>query len=102
MRKFGVQKLIAETPGGVFHTLDFGALEAEVTRLETVEGGTETLLKRLFDEFESHVNEPAVLNGLIARGRAAVDKLAAANAANTPADPNPAPVPVTPPDVPPV
>lgn len=67
--------------------LDLSALEAEVTRDETVDSSASTLLKQLFDEVEAHKNDPAAIQALVDRVRASNDALSAAVAANTPAAP---------------
>ena len=65
--------------------LDLSALEAEVTRDESVDSSASTLLKSLFDEVEAHKNDPAAIQALVDRVRASNDSLSAAVAANTPA-----------------
>ena len=67
--------------------LDLTALEAELTRNESVDASAKALLEQLFAEFEAHKNDPAAIQALVDRGRAANDALAAAVAANTPAAP---------------
>jgi hypothetical protein len=67
--------------------LDLTALEAEVTRNETVDGSASALLKALFDEVESAKNNPAAIQAIVDRVRTANDALAAAVVANTPAVP---------------
>jgi hypothetical protein len=64
--------------------LDLTALEAEVTRNETVDGSASALLKALFDEVEAHKDDPAAIQAIVDRVRASNDSLAAAVAANTP------------------
>ena len=73
--------------------LDLTALEAEVTRNEQVDDSASTLLKTLFDEVEAAKDDPAQIQAIVDRVRAANDKLAAAVAANTPGAPTPVPVP---------
>lgn len=65
--------------------LDLSALEAEVTRNETVDGSAKALLERLFAEFESHKNDPAAIQALVDRLRGSSDTLVTAITANTPA-----------------
>jgi hypothetical protein len=65
--------------------LDLTALEAEVTRNETVDGSASVLLKTLFDEVEAAKNNPAAVQAIVDRVRASNDSLSAAVAANTPA-----------------
>lgn len=69
--------------------LDFTALEAELTRNDTVDASAKLLLETLFAEVEANKDDPAALQALVDRGRAANDALAAAVAANTPAAPTP-------------
>jgi hypothetical protein len=65
--------------------LDLTALEAEVTRNESVDGSASTLLKTLFDEVEAAKSDPAAVQAIVDRVRASNDSLSAAVAANTPA-----------------
>ena len=65
--------------------LDLSALEAEVTRDESVDSSASTLLKTLFDEVEAHKNDPVAIQALVDRVRASNDSLSAAVSANTPA-----------------
>lgn len=67
--------------------LDFTALEAEVTRAETIDASASALMKTLFDAVEANKNDPAALQALVDRGRAANDALVAAVTANTPQAP---------------
>lgn len=64
--------------------LDLSALEAEVTRNESVDGSAKTLLEQLFAEVEAHKNDPVAIQALVDRVRAANDSLSAAVVANTP------------------
>jgi hypothetical protein len=66
--------------------LDLSQLEAELTRNESVDASAKLLLERLFAEFEANKNNPAAIQALVDRARSANDVLAAAVAANTPAD----------------
>jgi hypothetical protein len=65
--------------------LDLTDLTAEVDRLESVDASAELLLKQLFDAVEANINDPAALQALVDRARAASDSLVAAISANTPA-----------------
>lgn len=65
--------------------LDLTALEAELTRNESVDGSASTLLKRLFDEVEAAKTDPTAIQAIVDRVRTANDSLSAAVAANTPA-----------------
>ena len=67
--------------------LDFTALEAELTRNDTVDASAKLLMETLFAEVEANKGDPAALQALVDRGRAANDTLAAAVVANTPAAP---------------
>ena len=67
--------------------LDFTALEAELTRNDEVDASAKLLMETLFAEVEANKNDPAALQSLVDRGRAANDSLAAAVVANTPAAP---------------
>jgi hypothetical protein len=69
--------------------LDLTALEAELTRNESVDSSAALLMKRLFDEFEANKNNPVAIQALVDRARAANDSLSAAVAANTPGEPTP-------------
>ena len=69
--------------------LDLTALEAEVTRNDTVDGSASALLKTLFDAVEAAKNDPAAIQAIVDRVRASNDSLAAAVAANTPSSPAP-------------
>lgn len=64
--------------------LDLSALEAEVTRNETVDGSAKALLAQLFAEVEANKNDPVAIQAIVDRVRAANDSLAAAVSANTP------------------
>lgn len=64
--------------------LDLTALEAEVSRNETVDGSASILLKTLFDQVEAAKNDPVAIQALVDRVRASTDKLAADVLANTP------------------
>jgi hypothetical protein len=76
--------------------LDLSALEAEVTRNESVDGSASLLLKRLFDEVEANKNNPAAIQAIVDRVRASNDALTAAVSANTPSEPPPVEPPVEP------
>ncbi len=65
--------------------LDFSALEAELNRNDSVDDSAKVLMERLFTEVEANKNDPAALQALVDRGRAANDSLAAAVVAFTPA-----------------
>jgi hypothetical protein len=65
--------------------LDFTALEAEIARNDAIDASAKLLLELLFTEVEAHKDDPAALQALVDRGRAANDSLAAAIIANTPA-----------------
>lgn len=65
--------------------LDLSALEAEVSRNESVDGSASTLLTQLFNEVEAHKDDPAAIQAIVDRVRASNDALAAAVSANTPA-----------------
>lgn len=67
--------------------LDLTALEAEVARNESVDDSASILLKQLFDEVEKSKNDPAAIQAIVNRVRAANDKLTAAVVANTPGAP---------------
>lgn len=67
--------------------LDLSALEAEVTRNESVDGSASALLKALFDEVEASKNDPAAIQALVDRVRASNNTLSAAVSANTPSQP---------------
>lgn len=67
--------------------LDLTALEAELTRNESVDSSAKLLMERLFAEFEANKNNPAAIQALVDRARAANDSLATAVAANTPSEP---------------
>jgi hypothetical protein len=64
--------------------LDLTALEAEVTRNETVDGSASALLKTLFDAVEAAKNDPVAIQAIVDRVRASNDALSAAVSANTP------------------
>ena len=64
--------------------LDFSALEAELNRNDEVDASAKALMESLFAEVEANKNNPAALQALVDRGRAANDALAAAVLANTP------------------
>lgn len=64
--------------------LDLTALEAEVSRNETVDASASLLLKTLFDEVEAAKNNPTAIQAIVDRVRASNDSLTAAIAANTP------------------
>jgi hypothetical protein len=66
--------------------LDLTALTAEVERNRAVDESAKLLMKRLFDEVEASKNDPAAIQALVDQARAANDDLAAAVAANTPAE----------------
>jgi hypothetical protein len=64
--------------------LDLSALEAQVTRNESVDASASLLLKTLFDEVEAAKTDPAAIQAIVDRVRASNDVLTAAVAANTP------------------
>ncbi len=64
--------------------LDFSALQAEVTRDESVNSSAITLLGSLAAQIEASKNDPAALQALVDSLKANQDALAAAVAANTP------------------
>jgi hypothetical protein len=64
-------------------TLDLTALEAEVTRNESVDASASALLKTLFDAVEAAKNDPAAIQAIVDRVRNSNDALTAAVAANT-------------------
>lgn len=63
--------------------LDLTALTAEVSEQETVEASAATLLKSLFDAVEAAKADPAAIQAIVDRGRAANAALTAAVQANT-------------------
>jgi hypothetical protein len=65
--------------------MDLSGLEAEVTEQETVDASAATLLNSLFSAFEASKTDPAAIQALVDRGRAATVALSAAITANTPA-----------------
>ena len=65
--------------------LDLSALEAEVTDQEQADVAAANLLTQLFNEVEANKTDPAALQALVDRGRAATSALSAAVVANTPA-----------------
>ncbi len=65
--------------------LDLTALTATITDIETTEASAIALMDSLFAAFEAAKNNPAEIQALVDRGRAAQAKLAAAVAADTPA-----------------
>lgn len=67
--------------------LDLTALEAEITRDETVNGSARSLIIALAAEVEANKGNPAALQALVDRLRASQDDLASAVAANTPGAP---------------
>lgn len=71
--------------------LDLTALEAEISRDETVNGSAHTLIARLVTELEANKSNPAAIQALADRLRANNDALSAAVAANTPGEPEPPP-----------
>lgn len=71
--------------------LDLTALEAELTRNDSVDASAKLLMERLFAEFEANKNNPAAIQALVDRARSANDNLATAVAANTPAEAPPTP-----------
>jgi hypothetical protein len=64
--------------------LDLSALEAEITRNESVDGSAKALLEALFAEVEASKNDPAAIQAIVDRVRASNDSLSAAVVANTP------------------
>ena len=67
--------------------LDLTALTEEVARLETVEASATALIRSLLDEVAANKDDPAALQALVDRVKAADDGLAAAVVAGTPAAP---------------
>lgn len=67
--------------------LDLSQLEAEVARDEQVNSSAALLISQLAAEIEASKNDPVALQALVDRLRASQDGLAAAVAANTPAEP---------------
>jgi hypothetical protein len=65
--------------------LDLTALTAEVSRNDSVDGSAAALLTTLFNAVEAAKDDPAAIQAIVDRVRAANDSLAAAVAANTPA-----------------
>ena len=71
--------------GKLWSPLDLSALEAELSRNESVDGSASLLLKRLFDEVEAAKTDPAAIQAIVDRVRTSNDSLSAAVSANTPA-----------------
>jgi len=67
--------------------LDLSALEAELARNDSVDDSASVLMAALFAEVEANKNNPAAVQAVVDRFRAANDKLSAAVAANTPGAP---------------
>lgn len=67
--------------------LDLTALEAEVTRNETVDGSAKLLIERLATELEAAKGDPVAIQLIVDRLRSHNDSLAAAVSANTPGAP---------------
>lgn len=66
--------------------LDLTALTTELERNDSVDASAKLLLERLFADFEANKNNPAAIQALVDRARAANDQLTAAVVANTPAE----------------
>jgi hypothetical protein len=58
--------------------LDLTALTAQVDRMESVDASASIALKAFFDAAEASKNDPAAIQALVDRGRAATDGLATA------------------------
>lgn len=72
--------------------LDLTALEAELTRDDSVTDSAVTLITALMAEVEANKANPAAIQGIVDRVRASTDKLSAAVVAGTPqAPPTPEP-----------
>jgi len=69
--------------------LDLTALTSTITDIETTEASAIALMDALFADFEKNKNNPAEIQALVDRGRAAQAKLAAAVATDTPPASNP-------------
>jgi len=67
--------------------LDLSQLTEQVTRDNTVNGSAKTLILQLVAQFEAVKGDPAAVQALVDQLRAQNDDLAAAVAANTPAQP---------------
>lgn len=67
--------------------LDLSALEAELARNDSVDDSAVTLINALLAEVEANKGNPAAVQAVVDRFRAANDKLAAAVAAGTPGAP---------------
>jgi hypothetical protein len=70
--------------------LNLTELEAEIAGTESVVASADALMDRLFAEFEANKNDPAAVQALVDRARAAKQALAASVAENTPAAAPPA------------
>ncbi len=66
--------------------LDLTALEAELTRNDSVDESAKALMAALFSEVEAAKNNPAEIQAIVDRFKASNDSLAAAVAANTPGE----------------
>lgn len=64
--------------------LDLSALEAELTRNDSVDDSAKALMTALFAEVEANKTDPAAIQAIVDKFRAANDSLAAAVEANTP------------------
>jgi hypothetical protein len=67
--------------------IDLTALQAQVAQVETVEASAVALITSIVNELHANSNDPAAVQALADRLKAATDPLAAAVAANTPAAP---------------
>lgn len=68
--------------------LDLAALEAELARNESVDDSAAALITQLMNEVEANKGNPAAIQAVVDRVRAANDKLSAAVAAGTTAPPS--------------
>lgn len=67
--------------------LDLSALEAELTRDDSVTDSAVTLITALMAEVEANKGNPAAIQAIVDRVRTSTDKLAAAVLAGTPQPP---------------
>jgi hypothetical protein len=67
--------------------LDLTALEAELTRDDSVTDSAVTLITQLMAEVEANKGNPAAIQAIVDRVKGSTDKLAAAVAAGTPGAP---------------
>jgi hypothetical protein len=73
---------------------EVAALSASVARLTAVEDGAIALIQGLAAQVSANINDPVALDAIVQTVNAQADRLAAAVAANTPADAT-APAPAT-------